>query len=58
MVLIIGYRPQDVIIYMIGGATYEEARLVNQLNGTLQGVRLILGGPTVYNTERYLLRLF
>ncbi|KAE8269411.1 hypothetical protein A4X09_0g2929 [Tilletia walkeri] len=32
------YRPQDVIIFIIGGATYEEARTVARLNGT--------GGPS------------
>lgn len=55
--------PQDVIIFMIGGATYEEARtisLYNQdpataSNGALPpgaGVHMLLGGTCVHNSSR------
>lgn len=55
--------PQDVILFIIGGATYEEARtimLYNQdpvaaSNGALPagaGVRLLLGGTCVHNSSR------
>ncbi|KAL9710999.1 vacuolar protein sorting-associated protein 45 [Leucoagaricus gongylophorus] len=58
-------RPQDVIIFMIGGATYEEARtisLYNQdpataSNGALPpgaGVHMLLGGTCVHNSSSYL----
>ncbi|XP_006462752.1 hypothetical protein AGABI2DRAFT_207344 [Agaricus bisporus var. bisporus H97] len=57
-------RPQDVIVFIIGGATYEEARtimLYNQdpvaaSNGALAGgagVRLLLGGTCVHNSSSY-----
>ncbi|KAG5648323.1 hypothetical protein DXG03_004895 [Asterophora parasitica] len=57
-------RPQDVIIFMIGGATYEEAltvTLFNQdpvaaSNGGVQnaaGTRLLLGGTCVHNSSSY-----
>ena len=60
-------RPQDVIIFMIGGTTYEEARVVSLLNqdlsvgsgppgsttNTASGTRILLGGTTVHNSKRY-----
>lgn len=58
-------RPQDVIIFIIGGATFEEARTVALLNeassnnstpasstGTPAGLRLLLGGTCVHNSSR------
>ncbi|XP_066124168.1 vacuolar protein sorting-associated protein 45 isoform X5 [Saccopteryx bilineata] len=45
-------RPQDIIVFVIGGATYEEALTVYNLNRTTTGVRLVLGGTTVHNTKR------
>jgi hypothetical protein len=51
-------RPQDVIIFMIGGTTYEEARTITLLNqeagGTSAGTRLLLGGTCVHNSSSYL----
>jgi vacuolar protein sorting-associated protein 45 len=58
-------RPQDVIIFVIGGSTYEEARAVAKLNeqlasglpGSSQGfsgggaTRLLLGGTGVLNSK-------
>ena len=50
-------RPQDVIVFIIGGATYEEARTVALLNqepatGSTGGARLLLGGTCVHNSTR------
>lgn len=45
-------RPQDIIVFIIGGATYEEALTVYNLNRTTPGVRIVLGGTTVHNTKR------
>uniref|UniRef100_A0A8C6TVZ9 Vacuolar protein sorting-associated protein 45 n=1 Tax=Neogobius melanostomus TaxID=47308 RepID=A0A8C6TVZ9_9GOBI len=36
-------RPQDIIVFVIGGATYEEALTVYNLNRTSPGVRIVLG---------------
>ncbi|XP_066233471.1 vacuolar protein sorting-associated protein 45 isoform X5 [Saccopteryx leptura] len=47
-------RPQDIIVFVIGGATYEEALTVYNLNRTTTGVRLVLGGTTVHNTKSFL----
>ncbi|XP_075049463.1 vacuolar protein sorting-associated protein 45 [Mixophyes fleayi] len=45
-------RPQDIIVFMVGGATYEEALTVYNLNRTTPGVRIVLGGTTIHNTKR------
>ncbi|XP_075381340.1 vacuolar protein sorting-associated protein 45 isoform X3 [Mycteria americana] len=47
-------RPQDIIVFIIGGATYEEALTVYNLNRTNPGVRIILGGTTIHNTKSFL----
>uniref|UniRef100_A0A8C9NB64 Vacuolar protein sorting-associated protein 45 n=1 Tax=Serinus canaria TaxID=9135 RepID=A0A8C9NB64_SERCA len=38
-------RPQDIIVFLIGGATYEEALAVFNLNRSNPGVRIVLGAP-------------
>ncbi|XP_010146041.1 PREDICTED: vacuolar protein sorting-associated protein 45-like, partial [Eurypyga helias] len=43
-------RPQDIIVFIIGGATYEEALTVYNLNRTNPGV----GGTTIHNTKSFL----
>uniref|UniRef100_A0A8C1P5G7 Vacuolar protein sorting-associated protein 45 n=1 Tax=Cyprinus carpio TaxID=7962 RepID=A0A8C1P5G7_CYPCA len=40
-------RPQDIIVFIIGGATYEEALTVYNLNRTMPGVRIVLGEHTI-----------
>uniref|UniRef100_A0A8C7FP32 Vacuolar protein sorting 45 homolog n=1 Tax=Oncorhynchus kisutch TaxID=8019 RepID=A0A8C7FP32_ONCKI len=45
-------RPQDIIVFVIGGATYEEALAIYNLNRTVPGVRIVLGGTTIHNTKR------
>lgn len=46
------FRPQDIIVFIIGGATYEEALSVYNLNRSMPGVRIVLGGTTIHNTKR------
>lgn len=38
---------------MVGGGTYEEAYAVYNLNKTLPGVKIVLGGTTIHNCKRY-----
>jgi vacuolar protein sorting-associated protein 45 len=45
-------RAQDIIVFFIGGTTYEEARYVAQLNASTPGARIVLGGTSVHNTQR------
>jgi len=47
-------KPQDVIVFIVGGATYEEARSVAQINASSPGVRVVLGGTSVHNSGTFL----
>lgn len=47
-------RPQEVVIFIVGGTTYEESRSVALLNATNPGIRFILGGSVVLNSKRFL----
>ncbi|KAK4689943.1 vacuolar protein sorting-associated protein 45, partial [Tremellales sp. Uapishka_1] len=54
-------RPQDIIVFMLGGTTYEESRAVALLNQQLAGpaggpggTRILLGGSTVHNSTSFL----
>lgn len=47
-------RVQDVIVFMVGGTTYEESLTVHMLNKSFPGVRFVLGGTTVHNSTSFL----
>eukprot|EP00250_Pteridium_aquilinum_P035063 c8549_g1_i1 orf=81-1778(+) len=47
-------RPQDVVIFIVGGSTYEEARTVAIQNAANNGTRVMLGGSTVLNSAKFL----
>lgn len=47
-------KPQDIVIFMVGGTTYEEARMVAQVNASSPGIRVVLGGTTVHNSSSFL----
>lgn len=44
--------PQEVVVFFIGGATYEEALAVHRLNA--EGYNVILGGTTIHNSDSFL----
>lgn len=44
-------KPQDIIVFMVGGATYEEAKVVAQINASTPGIRVVLGGTSMINSE-------
>lgn len=44
--------PQQVIVFIIGGATYEEALAIHTMN--LAGNRCILGSTTIHNSESFI----
>ncbi|KAI7857934.1 Sec1-like protein [Circinella umbellata] len=50
-------RAQDIIVFIVGGATFEEARYVAQLNAGTPGVRVVLGGTTVHNSTSFMQQL-
>lgn len=42
-----------MIIFVVGGTTYEESRSVALQNITNSGIRFILGGSVILNSRRY-----
>lgn len=49
-----GNRVQDIIVFMIGGTTYEESLMIHSLNKTHQGIKFILGSTTIHNSKSFL----
>jgi len=55
-------RPQQILIFMIGGITFEEACCVNEINNTppsstnptLGYAKILLGGTTILNSRSFL----
>lgn len=47
-------KSQDVVVFIIGGATYEEAKMVAGINASSPGVRIVLGGTTVHNADSFM----
>lgn len=47
-------KPQDIMVFMIGGATYEEAKMVAQVNASSPGVRVVLGATSIHNSTTFL----
>ncbi|OTA60234.1 Sec1-like protein [Hypoxylon sp. EC38] len=47
-------KPQDIIVFIIGGATYEEAKTVASINASSPGVRVVLGGTSIHNAATFL----
>lgn len=54
IVYLLFYRPQDIIVFMIGGTTYEESLTVHNLNKQNPGIKIILGGTTIHNSASFL----
>lgn len=46
-------KPQDLVVFIVGGATYEEARVVAQVNASTPGVRVVLGGTDIINSSGF-----
>ncbi|XP_015601450.1 vacuolar protein sorting-associated protein 45 isoform X2 [Cephus cinctus] len=51
--MIMSRRPHDIIVFMIGGTTYEESLAVHNLNKQNPGTKIILGGTTIHNFESF-----
>ncbi|KAI7694324.1 hypothetical protein SSS_04169 [Sarcoptes scabiei] len=47
-------RPNEIIIFMIGGITYEESLTVYNLNQQLNGIKIIIGGSMIHNSKTFL----
>jgi vacuolar protein sorting-associated protein 45 len=47
--------PNEIIVYMVGGVTYEEGTKVAEFNHLNKGrIQIILGGSTVHNSTSFL----
>ena len=53
--------PKLIIIFLVGGTTYEEARVVSELNvqserheGWASGIKFVLGGTSVQNSNSFM----
>jgi vacuolar protein sorting-associated protein 45 len=47
--------PEEILIFVAGGVTYEEATKVSEFNDSNSGkIRVILGGSTVHNSTSFL----
>ncbi|KAJ3054489.1 vacuolar protein sorting-associated protein 45, partial [Rhizoclosmatium hyalinum] len=51
-------KPQDIIVFIIGGTTYAEAREIQKLNSSNSGCRVVLGGTTIHNSTSFLREVF
>jgi len=51
---ILSKPPQDVLIFIVGGVTYDEAWTVHEFNALNNGVRITLGGTTIHNSQSFL----
>lgn len=47
-------KPQDIVVFMIGGATYEEAKLIASINASSPGIRIVLGATAMHNSTTFL----
>mmetsp|Transcript_15805 Transcript_15805/g.40727 ORF Transcript_15805/g.40727 Transcript_15805/m.40727 type:complete len:628 (-) Transcript_15805:297-2180(-) len=46
--------PTEIIVVMLGGATYEEARCVGEANAANPGVKITLAGTTMHSGDTFL----
>ena len=47
-------RPREIIVFTIGGATYEESLVIHNLNSSLPATRIVLGTSWIHNTSSFL----
>ncbi len=47
-------RPNEVIVFIVGGATYEEAYRVAEFNAANPSIRIMLGGSCIQNSSSFL----
>ena len=47
-------KPTELIVFIVGGACYEEAKIVAQFNALNSGVSVLLGGSTILNARTFI----
>ena len=48
------FRLSDIIVFVVGGVTYEESLAVHQLNCIYPNIKVVLGGSTIHNSKSFL----
>jgi vacuolar protein sorting-associated protein 45 len=48
------YRPPEVIVFVVGGITYEEALAVHNINRAENKLSIVLGGTAIHNMKSFL----
>jgi vacuolar protein sorting-associated protein 45 len=49
-----GNRPSEVLVFIVGGATYEEACKVAEFNLANPSLKVMLGGSCVHNSTSFI----
>eukprot|EP00042_Codosiga_hollandica_P031899 m.196718 g.196718 ORF g.196718 m.196718 type:complete len:134 (-) comp53751_c0_seq8:80-481(-) len=49
--------PQEIIVFYVGGTTFEEAKIVEKFNHDNPNCRVLLGGTTVHNFQSFMREL-
>lgn len=47
------FRPTEVIVFVLGGVTYEEALVVHNINRTENKLAVVLGGTAIHNMASF-----
>ena len=50
-------KPQQIVVFINGGVTYEEARFVAQINSSGNGLAITLGGTSMVNSAIFVQEL-
>jgi vacuolar protein sorting-associated protein 45 len=47
-------KPTEIIIFIVGGVTYEESKIISQFNALGSGVRCVVGGSVVLSAKSFI----
>lgn len=51
-------RPKEIVIFLLNGASYEEARFINYLNEIHPTVKIVLGSNFIHNNRSFIAEMF
>lgn len=46
--------PSEIVIFMVGGVCYEEARIIDEINQNTDDVRIVIGGTHTLNSKSFI----
>ncbi|KAI5956987.1 VPS45 [Candida jiufengensis] len=49
---------QDIIIYIKGGVTYEEYRIINEISKSNNKINIVIGGDEILNSTKWLNKMY